>query len=280
MKNKLINGRELAKNLINKIKSDFSGISVSKESYFVIVRVGNNEASRVYVERKVQMANEIGFKAEVVLIKEGVSQAELETKIAELNSDINCKGILLQLPLPAGLDWKLSVEKISPEKDIDGLGPVNQGKLMMGQENGMIPCTAAGVLYILDTEKVDLDGKVVVVIGKSNIVGKPVIQLCLNRGATVISCNSRTKNLNELTLLGDVVVVAVGKEGLISADMVKNQAFIIDVGINRGTDGKLVGDVDFESVESIASQITPVPGGVGPLTVAFLMKNVLKAFNT
>ena len=210
------------------------------------------------------------------MLDENVNQEELIQQIEELNNDKTIHGILLQSPIPSHLDINEAFRTIAPEKDVDGFNPVNVGKLCLNQDT-LVSCTPYGIMKMFEAYNIDLTGKNVTILGRSNIVGKPLIQCCLNKNATVTVCHSKTKNLKERTKEADVVIAAIGKSKFVTADMIKQGAVVIDVGINRGEDGKITGDVDFENVSQKASYITPVPGGVGPMTIAMLMNNVIKA---
>ena len=238
--------------------------------------VGSDSASQIYVRNKSKACDYIGIKFEEHLLPEETKQEELLNLIEELNNKKEINGILLQSPIPRNLDINEAFRKISPEKDVDGFHPVNVGKLVLGQDT-FISCTPFGIMKILEEYNIDIEGKNAVVIGRSNIVGKPMSQCLLNKNATVTICHSKTKNLAEITKNADILVAAIGKPCFVTEDMVKPGAIVIDVGINRMEDGKLKGDVDFETVNQKASYITPVPGGVGPMTIAMLMTNVVKA---
>ena len=238
-----------------------------------VILAGDDPASQTYVRNKGKACEKTGIYSRTIILPADVSQAELEKTIRELNDDPKIDGILVQLPLPRGLDEKRALACILPEKDADGFHVLNAGRLMLGQ-SGTLPCTPKGVLRMLHLAGVELDGKKAVVVGRSNIVGKPVAMMLLNENATVTICHSHTEDLKEVTKQADVLVVAVGKPGLITGDMVKPGAAVVDVGINR-INGVLSGDVDFDSVEPVAGWISPVPGGVGLMTVAMLMDNVV-----
>ena len=243
-----------------------------------VIIVGENPASQVYVRNKHKSCEELGIYSEVISMPEETTKEELLARIDALNGDAKIHGILVQLPLPkqiAAYEAEI-LNRIAPEKDVDGFHPVNVGRLVTG-EAGLVPCTPAGCIRMLDMAGIPLDGKRAVVIGRSNIVGKPMFHLLLARHATVTVCHSHTANLAEITREADILVAAIGKPNFVTADMVKPGAAVIDVGINRIAPKKLVGDVDFEQVKEVAGAITPVPGGVGLLTVAMLMQNVVKA---
>ena len=240
-----------------------------------VILVGNDPASEIYVRNKQKGCEEVGFYSRTIRLESSISQQELEDEIERLNQDQKIHGILVQLPLPANLDEQKALMKILPEKDVDGFHLINAGHLMTGTP-GVTACTPKGALYMIKSTGLDLTGKEAVVIGRSNIVGKPMAMLLLQENCTVTMCHSRTQNLKEHTLNADILVVAVGRPGMISGDMVKPGAVVIDVGINR-VDGKVCGDVDFDSVSPVAGWITPVPGGVGRMTIAMLLSNTADA---
>lgn len=241
-----------------------------------VVIVGDDPASRVYVNNKKKACEAVGFKSEEYALPAETTQDELMKLVDELNNNKDINGILVQLPLPKQLDDKAVIEAINPIKDVDAFHAVNVGKIMLG-EYDFLPCTPAGVMEMLHSYEIPVSGKNCVVIGRSNIVGKPMAMLLLHENGTVTICHSRTQNLAEICSQADILVAAVGRPKFVSADMVKEGAVVIDVGIHRQDDGKLCGDVDFENVKDKCSYITPVPGGVGPMTIATLMKNTLKA---
>lgn len=271
----LLNGKELSQKIKLNLKQEVESLN-AKVGLAVII-VGNNPASRVYVNNKKKACEEIGFVSREYALPEETTQEELVNLVKELNEDKEINGILVQLPLPKHLDEKAVIETISPLKDVDAFHISNVGKIMIGDYD-FLPCTPAGVMELLHEAKVDVAGKECVVIGRSNIVGKPMALLLLHENATVTVCHSKTKDLKEVTKRADVLVVAIGRAKFVTADMVKPGAVVIDVGMDRDENGKLCGDVDFESVEKITSAITPVPGGVGPMTIAMLMKNTLNAY--
>ncbi len=240
-----------------------------------VILVGNDPASEIYVRNKQKGCEEVGFYSRTIRMEQNISQRELEDEIDRLNQDPRIHGILVQLPLPAHLDEQSALARILPEKDVDGFHLINAGRLLSGLP-GVTACTPKGALYMIKHTGLDLSGKEAVVVGRSNIVGKPMAMLLLQENCTVTMCHSRTQNLKEHTLNADVLVVAVGKPGIITGDMVKPGAVVIDVGINR-VDGKVCGDVDFESVSQRAGWITPVPGGVGRMTIAMLLSNTADA---
>lgn len=241
-----------------------------------VVIVGDDPASRVYVNNKKKACELVGFKSEEYALPESTTQEELLDLVNTLNNKKDINGILVQLPLPKHLDDKAVIEAINPQKDVDAFHAVNVGKIMLG-EYDFLPCTPAGVMEMLHSYDISVSGKNCVVIGRSNIVGKPMGMLLLHENGTVTICHSRTKNLAEVCAQADILVAAVGRPKFVTADMVKEGAVVIDVGMDRDENGKLCGDVDFENVKDKCSYITPVPGGVGPMTIATLMKNTLKA---
>ena len=248
------------------------GVSVG----LAVVLVGEDPASKVYVNNKKKACEALGIESFEYLLPENTTQEELLELVEKLNSDERVDGILVQLPLPRHLDEKAVIAAISPDKDVDAFHAVNVGKIMIGDYT-FAPCTPSGIIELIERSGISLEGKNCVVIGRSNIVGKPMSMLLLHKNATVTICHSRTKNLADVVRGADVVVAAVGKAKFVTADMIKEGAVVIDVGINRMDDGKLCGDVDFDSVAPKCSYITPVPGGVGPMTIAVLMQNTLKA---
>lgn len=241
-----------------------------------VVIVGDDPASRVYVNNKKKACELVGFKSEEYALPAETTQQELLNLVETLNNKDDINGILVQLPLPKHLDDKAVIAAINPKKDVDAFHAVNVGKIMLG-EYDFLPCTPAGVMELLHSYNIEVSGKNCVVIGRSNIVGKPMAMLLLHENGTVTICHSRTKNLAEVTKQADILVAAVGRPKFVTADMVKDGAVVIDVGMDRDENGKLCGDVDFENVKDKCSYITPVPGGVGPMTIATLMKNTLKA---
>ena len=240
-----------------------------------VILVGEDPASQIYVKNKGLGCAQVGMHSVTIRLPETTTQQELETQIDQLNGDAAIHGILVQLPLPAGLDEAAALARIAPEKDVDGFHVVNAGKLFTGQK-GVVACTPKGAMEMIRRAGIDLSGKEAVVVGRSNIVGKPMAMLLLQQNATVTMCHSRTQHLAEHTRRADVLVAAVGKPRFITADMVKPGAIVIDVGINR-VDGKVVGDVDFDAVKEVASWITPVPGGVGRMTITMLLENTIEA---
>lgn len=273
----IIDGKNLAKKIRQELKEECNELKKNNiNPKLAVIMVGDDPASKVYVRNKSRACNEIGIDYEEFILKEETTQEELIKLIEKLNDDNNINGILLQSPIPKHLNINEAFKAITYKKDVDGFTPSSVGKLCIGEDT-FISCTPYGVMKMFEEYNIDLTGKDVVILGRSNIVGKPLIQCCLQKNATVTVCHSRTKNLEEHTKRADVVISAIGQSKFVKADMVKDDAVVIDVGINRGEDGKLTGDVDFENVEKKASYITPVPGGVGPMTIAMLMNNVIKA---
>ncbi len=273
----IIDGKALSVKLKNNMKAKVEELKKSGiNPCLAVIIVGDNPASRVYVNNKKKSCEELGIKSLEYALAEETTEEELLGIIDGLNKDEDVDGILCQLPLPSHICEKNVINSISPEKDVDAFHPENVGHIMIGDYT-FLPCTPAGVMEMLKEYKIDVSGKNCVVVGRSNIVGKPMTMLLLKENATVTVCHSRTKDLTSFTKQADVLVSAVGKPGLITADMVKEDAVVIDVAINRLENGKLCGDVDFENVKEKASYITPVPGGVGPMTIATLMKNTVTA---
>ncbi len=273
----LINGKELAKKIRGELKIEVD--ELRKKGIIpklAVIMVGNDKASEVYVRNKSKACNEIGIEFEEFLLDSNIKQEELINLINDLNARKDIHGILLQSPIPEHLNIREAFNTIDYAKDVDGFNPINVGKLSIG-EDCFISCTPHGVVKMLEEYNIPVEGKRAVIIGRSNIVGKPLIQCMLNKNATVTVCHSKTKNIEEITREADILIAALGKPKFVKADMVKENAVVIDVGINRNEEGKLVGDVDFENVSKKASYITPVPGGVGPMTIAMLMSNVVKA---
>ena len=273
----IINGKELAQKIREDVKKEVEELKQKGVNpKLAVIMVGNDKASEVYVRNKSKACDEVGIEFEEFLMPEDTKQKELMNLIDELNERKDVHGILLQSPIPKHLDIREAFNRISYKKDVDGFHPINVGKLVIGEDT-FISCTPYGVMKMLESYNIDIEGKRAVVIGRSNIVGKPVAQCLLNKNATVTICHSKTNNIEEVVKQADIVVAALGKPKFVTSNMIKNGAVVIDVGINRGEDGKLVGDVDFENIQDKASYITPVPGGVGPMTIAMLMSNVVKA---
>jgi len=278
---KIIDGKKMAQRIKEEVKSEIEKLKEKGiESTLAVVIVGNDPASRSYVNSKKRTCLELGINSVEYALDTTTTQEQLENLIEKLNQDPKINGILVQLPLPNGLDESRVCKKILPQKDVDGFHPMNVGMLATGIdfEYSIKPCTPFGVIELLKRENIEIKGKHAVVIGRSNIVGKPLALLLLRENATVTICHSYTRDLKDICKTADILVAAVGKPKFVTADMVKEGAVVIDVGINRDeTTKKIVGDVDFETVRRVASYITPVPGGVGPMTVAMLMKNTLFA---
>ena len=276
---KIIDGKAAASAVRARVKSEVENIIAAggRKPCLAVVIVGDDPASRIYVRNKVAAAREAGMESRLEDLPASVSQDELISLVNGLNADPEVDGVLVQLPLPSHIDENIIIDTIAPSKDVDGFHPLNVAALQLGREC-ILPCTPAGIIHLLDREGVQIEGKRAVVIGRSNIVGKPVAKLLLDRHATVTLCHSRTRDLGSVTREADILVTAVGHAGLISADMIKEGAVILDVGMNRSADGHLCGDVDFEGCIDKASLITPVPGGVGPMTIAMLLQNTLKCY--
>lgn len=241
-----------------------------------VIIIGNNPASRIYVNNKKKACAEVSIYSKEYTLPDTTSQKELIELISKLNNDDSINGILVQLPLPNHINEKAIIEAIDPLKDVDAFHEINVGKIMIG-EYDLLPCTPAGIIELLNSQNIEIEGKHCVVVGRSNIVGKPMAMLLLHRNGTVTICHSKTKNLKEICKNADILIAAVGKAKFITSDMVKKGAVVIDVGMNKDENSKLCGDVDFDNVKKIASYITPVPGGVGPMTIAMLMKNTVTA---
>lgn len=272
----LIKGKELSEKIVASIAEEVK--NYEKKPGLTVIIVGENPASKVYVNKKKKTAEEAGFNSTIIELPEDVSQQELERHIDELNNDDSVDAILVQLPLPKHINTYDILERIKPEKDVDGFHPVNVGKLVIGLKPLAISCTPYGIIKLLEENKIEIEGKNAVIIGRSNIVGKPMASLLLNRNATVTVCHSKTTSLRRVCMQADILIAAVGREKFVKADWVKPGAVVIDVGINRTEEGKLVGDVDFEEVSKKAGYITPVPGGVGPMTIAMLLSNTLELY--
>lgn len=273
----IIDGKALAKKIRENLKQENDKLKEKGiTSKLAVILVGDDGASKIYVRNKSKACKDVGIEYEEILLDSNTTMEKLLNVIDGLNNRKDINGILLQSPIPRGLDIKQAFEKIDYKKDVDGFNPINVGKLMIGQDC-FISCTPYGIIKMLEEYNIPIEGKHAVVIGRSNIVGKPLSQCLLNKNATITTCHSKTENLKEITKTADILISAVGKANMVTADMVKEGATVIDVGMNRNDEGKLVGDVDFENVKEKASYITPVPGGVGPMTIAMLMNNVIKA---
>ena len=274
---KIIDGKIISQQIKDELKEKVATLKASgKEIGMAVIQVGNDPASSVYVGNKKKACEYIGIRSESYELPEETTQEELIALIEKLNADENIHGILVQLPVPKHIDEDTIIKAISPKKDVDGFHPQSVGALSIGQP-GFVSCTPAGVIQLLKRSDVEIEGKECVVIGRSNIVGKPMSLLLLRENGTVTITHSKTKDLKEVCKRADILVVAIGRPKMIDASYVKEGAVVIDVGIHRGENNKLCGDVDFESVEPIASAITPVPGGVGPMTIAMLMNNCVEA---
>lgn len=274
---KILSGKTVSARVKDELKKEVEELSQhGKQTGLAVVLVGEDSASKVYVRNKEKACEEIGIYSEVHRLPENTTEEELLNLINELNENDKIDGILVQLSLPKHLDDKVIIDNIKPEKDVDAFHPSNVGKIMIGDYD-FLPCTPAGIMELIHESGVDVDGKTCVVIGRSNIVGKPMSMLLLHENGTVTTCHSHTKNLTEVTKNADILVAAVGIPKFVKADMVKPGAVVIDVGMDRDENGKLCGDVDFNEVEPVAGAITPVPGGVGPMTIAMLMRNTVTA---
>ena len=274
----LIDGKKVSGEIRNRLADETQKLKkkTGKTPGLATVLVGDDPASSVYVRNKNKICGELGFQSFEQKLSADTSEEKLLQLVGELNSNKDVHGILVQLPLPDQIDSEKILQAINPKKDVDGFHPVNVGKLVVG--NALLtPCTPTGIIALLDRYDIEISGKHAVIIGRSNIVGKPVSMLLLHRNSTITICHSRTQNLEEVTRSADILVAAVGRANFVTDEMVSEGTVVIDVGINR-VDGKLTGDVDFEPVSKKASHITPVPGGVGPMTIALLMENTLKAF--
>ena len=270
----IIDGKAISAKVREEIRLEVE--KMAKKPGLAVIIVGEDPASKVYVRNKAKGCEEVGFYSEVHALPENTTESELLALINKLNDSDKINGILVQLPLPKHLDEKAVINAIRPDKDVDAFHPVNTGKIMIGDYD-FLPCTPAGVMRLLSESGIEVSGKKCVVVGRSNIVGKPQAMLLLQQNGTVTICHSRTKNLKEECLAADILVVAIGKAKFITGEYVKPGATVIDVGMDRDENGKLCGDVDFESAEKVAGAITPVPGGVGPMTIAMLLTNTLKS---
>lgn len=269
----ILDGKKLRDKIFENLKQKLN--NMSEKPTLAVILVGDDPASQIYVKNKKKTAENLGINSIVINYPSNISEKILLDKIQELNNDNKITAILVQLPLPKHIDKFKIIDAIAPEKDVDGLTPYNSGKLFSGEEPYVYPCTPKGILLLLDEYNIELEGKHVVVIGRSNLVGKPVAQMLLNRNATVTMCHSHTKNLSDITKTADIVVSAVGKN-IIGEKMLKSDCVVVDVGIFKDINGKICGDVDFASASKIAAYISPVPGGVGPMTIASLMLNTVE----
>ena len=276
----IIDGKAISLAVKDEVRAEVAELEAKygRKPCLCVIIVGENPASQVYVRNKVKAAEYAGMESRLIALPESTPEDDFLARIRCLNEDASVDGILVQLPLPRHIDEQKVIDAIAPEKDVDGFHALNVAGLWLGRDC-IVPCTPAGIMRLIDSTGIDLSGKHAVVVGRSNIVGKPVAKLLLDRNATVTIAHSRTADLGAVTRQADVLVVAVGKAGLVTGDMVKPGAVVIDVGMNRNSEGKLCGDVDFASCLPVASWITPVPGGVGPMTIAMLMKNLLVQFS-
>ncbi|MEI3606777.1 bifunctional methylenetetrahydrofolate dehydrogenase/methenyltetrahydrofolate cyclohydrolase FolD [Pseudogracilibacillus sp. SE30717A] len=273
----IINGQQLAKELRDNMREEIVQLKeTGLTPHLTVILIGDDPASHSYVKGKEKASAEVGISSNIIRLNADLSEQELLNKIVELNQDDHVHGILVQLPLPNHIDEQKVIETIDPAKDVDGFHPINIGRMIVGQD-AFLPCTPYGIIQMLKSKNIVIEGKHVVVIGRSNIVGKPMGQLLLNENATVTYCHSRTNDLKSITNQADILIVAIGKANIIDSSYVKEGAAVIDVGVNRNTDGKLTGDVDFEDVKQKASFLTPVPKGVGPMTITMLLANTIKA---
>ena len=273
----IIDGKKISQDIKDELKEKVTALKdTGTEVALAVIQVGNDPASSVYVRNKKKACEYIGIRSLSYELPEETTEDALIELIEKLNKDETVNGILVQLPVPKHIDPDKIIRTISPEKDVDGFHPQNVGKLVIGEE-GFVSCTPAGVIQLLKRSGIEISGKNCVVVGRSNIVGKPMAMLLLHANGTVTICHSKTRNLAEITRRADILVVAIGKADFVTGDMVKEGAVVIDVGMNRRADGKLTGDVDFASVSAKASAITPVPGGVGPMTITMLLENTLTA---
>ncbi len=274
---KLIDGKTISKQIKDELKEEAAKLKEQGiTACLAVIQVGKDPASCVYVNNKKKACAYVGIESRAYELEESVTEQELIRLVEELNADPSVNGILVQLPLPAHIDEERIIQTISPEKDVDGFHPVSVGNLWIG-DKGFLSCTPAGVIQLLKRSGISIEGKNCVIIGRSNIVGKPMACLMLRENATVTVAHSRTKNLPEITRQADILIVAVGRMRMVTSEYVKEGAVVIDVGMHRDENGKLCGDVDFKDVEEKVSAITPVPGGVGPMTIAMLMKNCIEA---
>lgn len=272
---KVIDGKKIAENMQNELKKETTELKKNGiDLTLAVIYVGDDLASKIYINNKRKACDYVGIEMKEFKFDCNTNENDILKLINELNMDKSVTGIMVQMPLPHRINEKKIVGAINPQKDVDGFSEVNLGKIIT-KNYDFLPCTPAGIMEILNSENIEIKGKHCVVVGRSNIVGKPLSLMLLNNDATVTICHSKTENLKEACKNADILISAVGKKNLITADMVKKDAVVIDVGINRNEFGKICGDVDFENVKKVASYITPVPGGVGPVTVAMLMKNVV-----
>ncbi len=277
----IIDGKKIAEDIYKEVKDEIAKMKKRKPSLAVIL-VGDNPASLTYIKMKKKACEKVGIDFSLIEFKQDISEKKLLNEISRLNHDKNIDGLLVQMPLPIHISYSKVIELIDPKKDVDGFHPTNVGKMLIGEEDAILPCTPHGIKVLLEKSDIDVEGKHIVIVGRSNLVGKPLAAILMQKkkgcNATVTICHSKSNNLKEITKSADILIAAIGSANFITKDMVKNNAVVIDVGINRVSNKhlcKIEGDVDFEKVEKIASKITPVPGGVGPMTIAMLLKNVL-----
>ena len=276
----IIDGKKIAEELRNKIKNDIQNLPNGNKPSLTVILIGEHPASQIYVRNKEKFANEVGINSCILKFDDSISEKDLKKEIEKLNDDPTVHGILVQLPLPAHINQRDIIETIDPNKDVDGFHPINVGNLSSGND-AMVPCTPLGCYYLIKKVIPNLSGLNAVVIGRSNINGKPMAQLLLKENCTVTIVHSKTKNIEEICKRGDIIIAAVGKAKMVKSDWVKDTAVIIDVGINRieiNGKNKIVGDVDFDNIQDKVKGISPVPGGVGPMTIACLLENTLKAY--
>ncbi len=271
----IINGKEIAEKITENLKQKVSKMEI--KPHLAVIQVGNNEASNIYVNLKKKKAEDVGIKSSIIKFHETITEQELINEIKKLNDNDNVNAILVQLPLPKNINTENIIKTIIPQKDVDGFTAENSGDLINGFAPKAMPCTPKGIIRLLKEYNIQIEGKHAVIVGRSNIVGKPLSMLLLRKNATVTICHSKTQNLKEITKQADILISAVGKK-IIFKDMVKPDAVVIDVGIFKDENGKTTGDVDFENVKEVASYITPVPKGVGPMTIASLLENTVELF--
>lgn len=273
----IIDGKNLANKVVEKLKIECEELKQNKiNPKLAVIAIGNDEASKIYIKNKRKVFEQVGIECEESLLKNNITQEELIKLIKKFNKDKTINGILLQSPIPINLNINEAFTSIAPEKDVDGFNPLNIGKLVLNKDT-FVPCTAYGIMHIFEEYNIELNEKNVVILGRSNIVGKPLAACCINKNATVTICHTKTQNVEEKIKDADILISAIGNPHFVTKDMVKDGVVVIDVGISRLSNGKIVGDIDFENVKEKASYITPVPGGVGPMTVAMLAYNVIKA---
>ena len=272
----LLDGKKVASKVLEQVKANVVNMPV--KPHLVVILVGDDDASKIYVRNKQKAAEQVGIRSTVINMPSDISERELLNKVNELNNDSDVTGILVQLPLPRHIDKNKIIPAISPKKDVDGFTPENVGKLVIGLEPYFYPATPQGIMMLLDEYNINFEGAKAVVIGRSNIVGKPMVQMLLKRNATVTSCNSYTKNLNDIIKTADIVISAVGKK-IVRCKMENKNSVIVDVGIFKDSNNKLTGDIDFDYIKDSVSYISPVPGGVGPMTIASLMLNASKVYH-